>query len=218
MIPKAGRAWRPAAPCAIRPVRIPPLAGKSADRAGPPYRSHFSLAMAGSLRKVPRDIAEVGGSSDSISTSNQSPMKTKSLLFPLLFLLALATNCFALEDTPENRTKEADRYLKATPPSEMMADMTANMSKNVPEESRAAFVETMSKNLDVAALTVAMKQSMIKHFTADELKGLADFYSTPEGKSAMKKMGVYMGDVMPAIQAEVQKAMQKTKEATPKPE
>jgi hypothetical protein len=51
-----------------------------------------------------------------------------------------------------------------------------------------------------------MKDSMIKHFTANELKALADFYGSPVGKSAMLKFGAYMADAMPAIQAEVFKA------------
>jgi len=47
---------------------------------------------------------------------------------------------------------------------------------------------------------------MIKNFTADELKALADFYGSPVGKSAMAKFGNYMADVMPGMMAEVQKA------------
>lgn len=128
-------------------------------------------------------------------------------------LLALASHCLALEDTPENRNAEAQRYLKATPPQEMMNDMTVNMAKNLPEAQRDGFIKLMTKNLDLAAVEKATKDAMVKHFTANELKGLADFYSSPEGKSAMKKMGVYMADVMPVIQAEVQKAMAKSDDA-----
>ena len=65
------------------------------------------------------------------------------------------------------------------------------------------------------AVEKAMKKSLIKHFTADELKALADFYGSPVGKSAMKKFGAYMADVMPAIQTEMMKAQAK---ASPAPE
>jgi hypothetical protein len=51
-----------------------------------------------------------------------------------------------------------------------------------------------------------MEEAMVKHFTADELKALADFYGSPVGKSAMNKIGVYTADIMPAIQAEILKA------------
>lgn len=65
----------------------------------------------------------------------------------------------------------------------------------------------MSEYLDVDAYTEIMKAAMARHFTANELEAMADFYSSPAGKSAMGKMGAYMGDVMPAALAEVQKAI-----------
>ncbi len=77
---------------------------------------------------------------------------------------------------------------------------------NMPPESRTQFKELMTKYLDMAAIIKAIKDAMVKHFTADELKALADFYGSPVGKSAMKKFGVYMADAMPVIQAEILKA------------
>jgi hypothetical protein len=56
---------------------------------------------------------------------------------------------------------------------------------------------------------------MVKHFSAEELKALADFYGSPVGKSAMSKFGAYMADVMPAIQAEMIKAQAKTNQSKP---
>ncbi len=133
-------------------------------------------------------------------------------LIPLL-CLAFVTHTYALEDTPENRAREAARYLAATPPEEMLADMSANMAQTMPEAQRAQFLKMMNEYFDMAAFKEAIKQSTIKIFTADELKALADFYSTPEGKSAMKKMGPYMADLMPAIQTQIMQAMKKAKEA-----
>lgn len=130
----------------------------------------------------------------------------------LLFLSAFSANCFALEDTPANRSAEAARYLAATPPSDLFADMSTSMAKSMPEAQRQKFIEVM-KGLDYAKLTQTMEESMVKTFTADELKALADFYSSAEGKSAMKKMGLYMAEVMPAMQVEVRKALAKSKEA-----
>jgi hypothetical protein len=93
-----------------------------------------------------------------------------------------------------------------------MDDMSKQMGKMMPESQRQKFQDTM-KHIDYAAIEKAMKEAMLKHFTADELKALADFYSSPVGKSAMKKMGVYMADVMPAIQRETMKAMTKARSA-----
>ncbi|MGE4488120.1 MAG: DUF2059 domain-containing protein [Kiritimatiellales bacterium] len=125
----------------------------------------------------------------------------------LLSLIALiATSSLALEDTPSNREKEAERYLKTTPPAEMMKDMAEKMAVNLPPKQRSDFKEMMTTYFDVVAMEKAMLDAMTKYFTADELKALADFYGSPVGKSAMSKMGAYMADVMPAVQAEVMKA------------
>jgi hypothetical protein len=67
----------------------------------------------------------------------------------------------------------------------------------------------MTKHLDLGRVTAAIKAAMIKTFTADELKALADFYGSDVGKSAMAKMGTYMSEVMPATMNEVQSALVK---------
>jgi hypothetical protein len=129
----------------------------------------------------------------------------------LLTALALfvASSAFAIENTPENRRKQAMRYLEATPPKELLADMTEQMAKNIPEAQQQMFRDAMTKYIDVDALSAAITEAMIKNFTADELGALADFYGSPLGKSAMKKFGGYMADVMPAMQMQVMQAVAK---------
>lgn len=113
----------------------------------------------------------------------------------------------ALEDTQENRAKETDRYLAATPASEMMEDMTEAMSMNLPPSERDEFRRLLTEYVDLDRVTEAMRSSMIRNFTADELAAMADLFESPEGKSAMKKMGSYMAEVMPVIEAEVMRAI-----------
>lgn len=116
---------------------------------------------------------------------------------------------FALEDTRGNREREADRYLQVTPPRDVIADITDEMTKSMPPEQRAPFKSVLAQ-IDIEAVTRAMRQAMIKNFSADELKALADFYGSPAGKSAMKNYSKYMVDVMPAIQDEVIRALTKS--------
>ena len=118
-------------------------------------------------------------------------------------------------DTPQNRRREAERYLQATPPKALFADMAEKGAMNLPPEQRQKFKEMMTTQLDIDALTKEMIDAMIKHFSTDELKALADFYGSPVGKSAMSKFGAYMADVMPAIQAEMIKAQAKANQSTP---
>jgi len=137
----------------------------------------------------------------------------KKTLLLMAAIVLLCTTLWALEDTPANRDQQADRYLAAMPVKEMMDDMVKQMSKFIPEAQRQKMQDVITKHLDTAAVEKAIKEAMIKNFTADELKALADFYGSPVGKSAMKKMGAYMADVMPAIQKEMGKAMEKANRA-----
>src|SRR5436309_452072 len=138
-------------------------------------------------------------------------MKKSTLLITIVFCATAACSLTAQPsaDTPENRRKEAERYLRATPPKDLFADVADKMSVNVPPAQRQKFKEALTSSLDVDALTRAMTDAMVKHFTSEELRALADFYGSPLGRSAMKKFGAYMADVMPALQAEIMKAQAK---------
>jgi hypothetical protein len=144
-------------------------------------------------------------------------MKKITLTLVCLFGIAPFAHLIAggLSDTPENRRREAERYLQATPPKAMFADLAEKAAANVPAEARPRFVQMMTSALDIDALTKAMINAMVKHFTADELAALADFYGSPVGKSAMSKFGLYMADVMPAIQEEMLKAQTKMNQSEP---
>jgi hypothetical protein len=131
-------------------------------------------------------------------------MKQFAMIWIMCIVAASAVD--AVEDNPGNRLIEANRFLSVTPPEEMVADMTKNMSQSVPEARRPEFVAVMTTHLDLVSLRKTMLDAMVKHFSANELKALADFYGSPIGKSAMKKFGPYMGDVMPKLQAEVMAA------------
>jgi hypothetical protein len=119
---------------------------------------------------------------------------------------------YALDDTPTNRAAQADYYLSVVPPQALLNDMTEKVSSTLPADQRPVFKALMIKNLDVNAVANLMRAAMIKNFSADELKAIADFYGSPVGKSAMGKMGNYMADAMPAMMAELAKAKALTQE------
>ena len=112
-----------------------------------------------------------------------------------------------MEDTPENRASQAERLLASNPPTEMMSDMADNVAMNLPPEDRQEFRRLMTEFVDVEVLAAAMRQSMIRTYSADELAALADFYESQHGKAAIKKMGIYMAEVLPVVEAEVLRAI-----------
>jgi len=137
----------------------------------------------------------------------------RQIVITATLLCLTSLNLWAAVDTPETRLREAQRYLEAVPPKTLFDDMADRMAANVPPEQRAQFKTMMTSQLDIPALTKAMTDAMVKHFTTDELKALADFYGSPVGKSAMQKFGGYMADLMPTIQAEITKVQAKVNQS-----
>jgi hypothetical protein len=131
---------------------------------------------------------------------------TRLLAVALVFWLSAGLPALALDDTPANRAAQADYYLRIMSPRSLMNDLTEKLSATLPENRRADFKALLMKNLDMDAVANLMRAAMIKNFSADELKALADFYGSPVGKSAMAKMGTYMADAMPKMMAELTKA------------
>jgi hypothetical protein len=136
-------------------------------------------------------------------------MQKQTFLLTVLTLIISCSFAFSATDTPETRRREAERYLQASPPKAVFEDVADKMAANVPADQREQFKKLMTTQVDIAALTKAMIDAMVKNFTTEELKALADFYGSPVGKSAMQKFGAYMADVMPVMQAEIMKAAAK---------
>ena len=142
-------------------------------------------------------------------------MQKQIFVLVVLTLCASSTVILSATDTPETRRREAERYLQATPPKAMFEDMADKMAANLPAAEREKFKQMLTSQLDIPALTKAMTDAMVKHFTTEELKALADFYGSPVGKSAMQKFGAYMADVMPTMEAEITKAQTKASQSLP---
>lgn len=139
----------------------------------------------------------------------QSRTMKQKVLVLLVLAVCACPSVFSAADTPETRRKEAERYLQVSPPKALFEDMADKMAANIPADQRDQFKKLMTTQVDIAALSKAMVDAMVKNFSTDELKALADFYGSPVGKSAMQKFGAYMADIMPVVQAEIMKAASK---------
>src|SRR5689334_4522270 len=95
-------------------------------------------------------------------------MKQKLLLLLLLTLFAWSP-VFSAADTPGARRKEAERYLQVSPPKALFEDMADKMAANIPADQREQFKKVMTTQVDIAALSKAMIDAMVKNFTTDEL-------------------------------------------------
>ncbi|MDJ0750584.1 MAG: DUF2059 domain-containing protein [Woeseiaceae bacterium] len=125
----------------------------------------------------------------------------------IIILATLSGPAVAIDDTPENRLVQIERYLEAVPPKKIFEDLSNQIAMNFPPGEQLEFRSLMKDFVDLDVITDAMVESMLKHFTAEELAAIADLYESPVGQSAMSKMGVYMAEVMPVIEAEIMRAV-----------
>jgi hypothetical protein len=103
-------------------------------------------------------------------------MQKQTLVLVVVTLVISSAFVFSATDTPETRRREAERYLQATPPKAMFEDMADKMAVNLPPAEQEKFKQMLTSQLDIQALTKTMTDAMIKNFTTDELKALADFF------------------------------------------
>ena len=128
-------------------------------------------------------------------------------LLVFIVLMFCFSHSFALEDTPGNRKAAAEKYMEVASTDAMMKDVVDGMSMNMPPEKRDEFRSFMLEYVDYSVIDQSIKAAMMRHFTAEELEALTDFYSRPVAESAMKKFGLYMANVMPVIEAEMMRAV-----------
>lgn len=109
-------------------------------------------------------------------------------------------------DTPESRRQAAERYAGTQDLQQMITSAVDSLGAAMPPERQSDFRRLMLEHLDIGFIRELMVAAMTRHFTTAELNGLADFYGSEVGRSAMAKYGAYMGDVIPIVNAEMNRA------------
>jgi hypothetical protein len=119
-------------------------------------------------------------------------------------------------DTKDNRLAQAARCVEFAP-TEVVAKMAcgriASLRTDIPEAKRAEFIKAMLAELDLEAMNETRIQVMAKHLTVAELNALANFYETPEGGSAWKKLGDYVLDMQTENKPRMAEAEAKARQA-----
>ena len=123
-----------------------------------------------------------------------------------VWFVVLSSLSWALDNTPENRIREANRYIAAVSAKELFRDTEQALYHETALEQRQFLDDLISNYLDIPAIENLVRETMVKHFTADELKALADLCSTPVGKSAIIKLGVCRYELGPGMQDEFMRA------------
>lgn len=118
----------------------------------------------------------------------------KTIIALLSMLVALPA--FALENTRANREEQAVRYFRAVSLDDMVNGIVEATVAALPKEEQREARAELRKEVNPDALVRQAKSVITNCLTADELKALADFYSSRVGKSAMEKGTRCMNDLM----------------------
>ncbi len=135
-------------------------------------------------------------------------MKIRLLLVFLSFFLLVPSPIRAqgLADTPENRKQQAQRYLEATPPALLFQEVADKGAAQLPPSEQEKYKQVFLAQVEMSTVQQTLTDALVKHFSAGELKALADFYGSGTGKAAMSKLGSYMSDITPTIQSQIRRA------------
>lgn len=129
----------------------------------------------------------------------------------LIASTAFVASAAVAQDDVAARKAAVDRYLAVVPMSTMLEDTFSELAKQLPENQRADFISKMRSLVRADRVERIARDAMLRVFTADELNALADFYGSKHGSSAMKKFGVYMAELLPAVRAEMERAIREMK-------
>ena len=127
-------------------------------------------------------------------------------IFLFVWLLIFAGVSIA-NDELSKKYDAIDRYQKAQSPQKMMETYVEEYSKQLSPTQAQLFKEILLEELDIVGLQSDVRTLMAKHFTLPELIALADFFESPQGASAMSKMGLYMAEFQPVFNAELSRLL-----------
>ncbi|MCL2760741.1 MAG: DUF2059 domain-containing protein [Desulfuromonadales bacterium] len=116
-------------------------------------------------------------------------------------------------DSPALREAAVDRYFQAIPIQTMLDDILGNITNIVPEGERKQVMDLIQKVLNKDMLEKIARKGMVKTFTAEEIDSMTKFYSSPTGRSILKKTGVYMQEIMPELEGEIVKSISNNPDA-----
>lgn len=137
-------------------------------------------------------------------------MRTAHTILCLLLLSGCASTSSS-EKGVSAKERYADELMAIVPPEVMFSQLSEldAHSYALPGRAEKAHANFM-RNVDRNALDAIIRSALLRHFSEAELKALAAFYSTPEGRACMAKVAPFAAEVVPACAHEAAKALGKT--------
>jgi hypothetical protein len=141
-----------------------------------------------------------------------SAMKKRLLISVICLVLVFPATAGTLPDTPENRQAAAQTYIQYAAFEELVQNVIAAFALKMPESQRKDFIDKMKWNVRVDTIEKTAVDSLVRHFSVEELTALTEFAGSPQGRGVMKKFGAYMSDLMQDVQHEMVRSYRLYKE------
>jgi len=104
-----------------------------------------------------------------------------------MMLVGLTTGLFALRDSPENRTRLAERYVQIVRPQNVSVSV---FERALPANRRDLTISIM-RHMNMRMGIEAILHTLIENYTVYEIQALTDFYSSPLGRSYLQNLGAF---------------------------
>lgn len=138
-----------------------------------------------------------------------------------LFAACVAVAAPAFATSAGNGPDYAERLQLATkmhelrPAKEQVEEAVNAAANRLPQATRADFVASMMKSIDVAALEKQSIEVMAQTFSKVELEKMIGYFGSPEAKVIAEKLAIYQAAMNPVIIQMLDKAAMEARTGAP---
>ncbi len=106
-------------------------------------------------------------------------------------------------EAQSGRRSAAESYARVIDYRLVIEKAASERAKDLPASDRAAFVDFVTREVDADMTRFYATGIMVDLFEAEELRALASFAATPEGRSALAKLPALGAILNPIIQRQI---------------
>jgi rhodanese-related sulfurtransferase len=112
-----------------------------------------------------------------------------------------------LGDSTAERIAEARKFLKTMDLRALADGMADSHVADWPSEKKESFRAFFQREIRWEIMEEMITAALTKNFTAAEIRNLAEFQNSDMGKSLLKKLPAYQDEVIPVLQAEINRVL-----------
>jgi hypothetical protein len=123
-------------------------------------------------------------------------------LLVALMLLVGQSSVFGQESA--QKLAAANGYMEVAFDMQLVVEFTEALLQSVPPDRKDAVANAIRTYFSTDRYKTVAINAMVATFSASEMDALTNVYATPEGASAMRKMGAYARTVIPLLTRDIQ--------------